>query len=131
AFVAAAGFLACALAMPDPWLATWFCALSVLAAQATQPLWWSCAISVSGRHVGALFGLMNSIGVFGAMSSQSLVGALADWTGERGYTGRAQWDPGFHVDLAVLVCAAIAWLLFRVVPVEASSSPPGEAVESA
>jgi MFS family permease len=127
AFFAAAGFLACALAMPDPWLATGFNALSVLAAQATQPLWWSCAITVSGRHVGALFGLMNSIGVLGAMSSQYLVGALADWTGARGYTGRAQWDPGFHVDLAVLLCAAVAWLVFRVVPVETSAAPPREA----
>jgi MFS family permease len=122
AFFAAAGFLACALVMPDPWLATGFSALSVLAAQATQPLWWSCAITVSGRHVGALFGLMNSIGVLGAMSSQYLVGALADWTGDRGYSGRAQWDPGFHVDLAVLICAGVAWLLFRIVPVETSTA---------
>src|SRR5205823_8031330 len=109
AFVAAAGFLACALVMPDPWLATGFTALSCLAAQATQPLWWSCAITVSGRHVGALFGLMNMMGVFGAMGSQYLVGALADFMGARGFSGREQWDPIFWIDIGVLACAGGDW----------------------
>src|SRR5262245_54725314 len=128
AFFVAAGFLACALVAPDPWVATGFTGLSCLAAQATQPLWWSCAIAVSGQHVGALFGLMNSVGVFGALSSQFLVGALADWTGARGYAGRAQWDPGFHVDLVVLLCAALAWCFFRVVPVETFDSAKPEGI---
>jgi hypothetical protein len=81
--------------------------------------------------VGAPFGLMISIGVLGAMGSQDRVGALADWGGDRGHPGRARWDRGFRVDLAVLICAGVAWLLFRVVPVEASGAPPGEAVGSA
>src|SRR5262249_48725254 len=78
AFVLAAALLGCALRTHDPWVAAFVTALSCLAAQSTQPLWWSCAIGISGRHVGALFGLMNMLGVFGAMSSQYLVGALAD-----------------------------------------------------
>jgi sugar phosphate permease len=131
AFFAAAGFLACALAVPHAWLATVLTALSCLAAQSTQPLWWSFAIAVSGRHVGALFGLMNSFGVLGAMSSQYLVGALADWREVRGYTGRARWDPGFHVDLVVLLCAGLAWLVLRTVTVETSTAPREEVAGSA
>ncbi len=75
----ASALLGCALSTQDPWLAALFCALSCFATQLTQTMWWSCAIGISGRHVGALFGLMNSVGVFGAMSSQFLAGAIADW----------------------------------------------------
>ena len=62
--------------------------------------------------------MMNSIGVFGAMSSQYLVGALADGMGARGYSGRAQWDPIFYLDVGVLVCAGLIWSWFRLVPVD-------------
>jgi MFS family permease len=123
AFFAAAALLGGALGTRDPWLAAALTALSCCAAQATQPLWWSCAIGVSGRHVGALFGLMNSVGVFGALTSQYLVGKLADLRGARGYTGRAQWDPVFYVDIGILVAAGLAWAAFRLVPVEPPESP--------
>lgn len=118
AFFAAAALLGGALSQRDPWFAVILTALSCLAAQATQPLWWSCAIAVSGRHVGALFGLMNMMGVFGAMSSQFLVGAIADWLGARGFSGRAQWDPIFFIDAGVLLCAGVLWSSFRLVRVE-------------
>lgn len=123
AFFAAAALLGGALRMQDPWTAVLFTALSCFAALSTQPLWWSCAIAVSGRHVGALFGLMNSVGVFGAMSSQYLVGALADWMGARGYSGRDQWDPIFFIDVGVLVCAGLLWASFVLVKVEDSHAP--------
>jgi MFS family permease len=100
-----------------------FTALSCFAAQTTMPLWWSCAIGISGRHVGALFGLMNAVGVFGAMCSQYLVGALADWMGSRGYSGREQWDPIFFIDLGVLACAGLTWATFRFVEVDAGDLP--------
>jgi MFS family permease len=118
AFLAAAALLGGALRARDPWVAVAFTALSCFAAQSTVPLWWSCAIGISGRHVGALFGLMNAVGVFGAMSSQYLVGALADWMGARGYSGRDQWDPIFSIDVGVLLCAAAAWATFQFVPVD-------------
>jgi hypothetical protein len=95
------------------------------------PLWWSCAIGISGRHVGALFGLMNAVGVFGAMCSQYLVGALADWMGARGYSGRDQWDPIFSIDVGVLLCAGAAWATFRFVPVDRSGPPPTRPVAGA
>ena len=83
--------------------------LSCFFTQATQALWWSAAIQISGRHVGALFGLMNSAGVFGAMSSQFLVGSLTDSLAKQGLTGRSQWDPIFLINCGVLLAAALLW----------------------
>lgn len=117
-YFCAAALLGMALLTDQPWLAAGFAALSCFSTQASQPLWWTSSIGISGRHVGALFGLMNSIGVFGAMSSQYLVGYLADTLGAQGYSGRAQWDPIFFIDLGVLTVAGILWTTFRFVPVE-------------
>ena len=117
-FFAGAVFLGCALMSQNVWLAAGFAALSCFATQGTQPLWWSCAIGISGKHIGALFGLMNSVGVFGAMSSQYLVGAIADWLGARGYSGRTQWDPIFYIDIAVLALGSVLWFSFLFVSVE-------------
>ncbi len=111
-FTLAAIALFLALTTNHAWAAVLLTACSCFATQATQPLWWSCAIGISGRHVGALFGLMNSAGVVGAMASQLLVGVLADWFAARGYSGRAQWDPIFWINLGVLVTAAVLWLTF-------------------
>jgi MFS family permease len=118
AFFAAAGLLGAALGTSHSWMAVVLTGLSCFAAQATQPLWWSCAIGISGRHVGALFGLMNMMGVAGAMSSQYLVGAIADGLGRRGYSGRAQWDAVFFIDVGVLACTGVLWATFRFVPVK-------------
>lgn len=117
-FFLASAMLGCALMSDDAWQAVLFAALSCFAAQATQPLWWSCAIGISGKHVGALFGLMNSVGVFGAMSSQYLVGAMADALGKLGYSGRDQWDPIFYINMGVLVVAGLLWSTFVFKTVE-------------
>jgi predicted MFS family arabinose efflux permease len=121
-FFLAAMMLSCSLMSSHPWLAVIFAGLSCFATQATQPLWWTCSIGISGKHVGALFGLMNSVGVFGAMSSQFLVGALADYFGKRGFTGRDQWDPAFYINVGVLLTAGILWSAFLFRPVEDSES---------
>lgn len=117
AYFAAACLLTGALCTQHPWLAAILTALSCFMTQSTQPLWWSSAITVSHRHVGSLFGLMNSVGVFGALSSQFLVGAIADWLGKHGHSGRAQWDPIFRIDVCVLLVAAVTWFSFRLIPV--------------
>jgi MFS family permease len=88
-----------------------FCAMHV-----TLPNWWSVAIPQAGRHVGALFGLMNGAGVLGALASQGFVGLYADWQASRGLTGRAQWDPLFSVYVVVLLGGAVAWWLYRFTP---------------
>ncbi len=124
AMFSASVLLGGALLTANPWLAAIFTALSCFAAQLAQTLWWSCAIGISGRHVGALFGLMNSVGVFGAMSSQFLVGAMADALGARGHSGRAQWDPLFYIDVGVLIIAGLLWSSFRFVTVETPDISP-------
>jgi MFS transporter, ACS family, glucarate transporter len=129
-FFAAAGLLSSALLTRDPWLAALFTALSCFMTQATQPLWWTCTIGISGKHVGALFGLMNSVGVFGALSSQFLVGAIADWLGEQGYSGRTQWDPIFYINVGVLIAAGLMWSSFRFIPVEPLEHSTGETDDS-
>lgn len=118
AYFAAAGLLVAALLCPAAWPAVILTAMSSMLTLSTQSLWWSCAIGISGKHVGALFGLMNSAGVFGAMSSQFLAGRIADWLGSYGYTGRAQWDGIFQINIVVLIVAGVIWSIFRFVPVE-------------
>lgn len=127
ALFSASALLGCALLTSEPWLAALFTALSCFATHLTQTMWWSCAIGISGRHVGALFGLMNSVGVFGAMSSQFFVGAIADGLGSKGYSGRMQWDPMFYVDMGVLIVAGLLWSSFRLVPVEPPDTAAGDA----
>ena len=92
--------------------------VSCLIAFLCIPNWWSCAIKVSGPHVGALFGLMNMMGVFGAMASQYFVGAFSDWRKSLGYTGREQWDPMFNVYVGILLAAAVCWWAYRSYPLE-------------
>jgi len=84
----------------------------------TLPNWWSVAIPQCGSHIGALFGLMNGLGVIGATSSQWFVGAFADWRKNQGYEGRPQWDPLFDVYAGALLLAAFVWWCYRFTPLE-------------
>ncbi len=90
--------------------ATWT-ACSVMMAVATLASWWGAVTDISGRHLGAMFGLMNSIGGCGALISQLFVGRFADWQKSRGLSGRLQWDPIFYVYAGVLFAGALGWLL--------------------
>lgn len=116
-YLVAAGCLWLGVRADDPlalaalWGAS-FCALHV-----TLPNWWLCAIPQAGRHTAALTGLMNGLGVVGALASQGFVGWFADRQ-ERvfGMTGRAAWDPLFDVYVGVLVAGAAAWGLYRFTP---------------
>jgi predicted MFS family arabinose efflux permease len=110
AYCLAAICLGTAVLCESPYATAGLAAASTLAAHLTIPNWWSCSIEISGRHIGALFGLMNGLGVFGAMGSQFLFGFFADWRKGQGFTGRAQWDPAFHIAAGVLCIAAVCWL---------------------
>jgi MFS family permease len=123
AYALAAVFLSTGMLCESPRLTSLFAALSCLSLTLTLSNWWSCVTEISGRHLGALFGLVNGMGVFGAMGSQFFFGALADWRGGQGYSGREQWDPAFGVCVAVLLMAAGCWASFRARPVEGVSSP--------
>lgn len=82
------------------------CALS----QMQVANWWSVVMAISGRHLGTLFGLMNSMGVIGAFLSPIFFGKFADWRGAQGFTGRPQWDPAYFLYAGVLLTGALCWL---------------------
>jgi hypothetical protein len=77
------------------------------------PTWWACSFEVSGKHTGALFGLLNGVGVIGAMGSQYFFGAFTDYRKAQGFTGREQWDPAFYACIGILVVASVLWQFIR------------------
>lgn len=110
AFVLAAACLLIGRSCDSTRVAALWTAASVLCSVSTLSAWWGAVSDISGRHLGALFGLMNSLGGLGAIASQQFVGRFADWMHDRGHTGRAQWDPMFSVYAVVLLMAAFGWL---------------------
>ncbi|HWL08080.1 MAG TPA: MFS transporter, partial [Planctomicrobium sp.] len=99
--------------------------VSCLTMSCQQSSWWSSVSELSGRHIGVLFGLMNSLGIPGAMASQYYFGASADWREAAGFTGRAQWDPAFLAYLCLLWTAAVCWLFVdSTSPITAKNAPP-------
>lgn len=93
-----------------PLIAALWTASSFMLAVMTLASWWGSVADLSGRHLGALFGLMNSLGGFGGMASQRFAGRFATWMYDRGHRGRAQWDSMFYVYAAVLFIGAMSWL---------------------
>jgi MFS family permease len=122
-FLTAAGCVLAGARCDDPAAVAGLFATGMCAMHVTLPNWWSAAIPQCGRHVGAVFGLMNGMGVIGAMASQGFVGTFTDWQKDRGLTGRAQWDPIFDVYVVVLAAAAVAWCAYRFTPIP--EAPPG------
>jgi MFS family permease len=122
-YLTAAGCLFVGVRCDDPLSLAALCGASFCAMHLTLPNWWSVIIPQSGRHVGALFGLANGIGVFGAMTSQGFVGVFADWQKSRGLSGREQWDPLFDVYVGVLLLGAVAWWFYRFRPLEEPAQP--------
>jgi MFS family permease len=92
-------------------LASIFVAVALFGVEIQLPSWWACATQISGRHLGALFGLMNMVGGLGAILSQILFGHFAEWRKSLGYTGRAQWDPGFTAYVFVALVGLTLWSL--------------------
>ena len=72
--------------------------------------WWGVVSDISGKHTATLFGLMNSLGVFGGGGSQYFAGWLADFNKGRGLSGRDQWDPALYCMVGVLVVGSLAWM---------------------
>jgi MFS transporter, ACS family, glucarate transporter len=109
-FFAGAVFLLGGIAQDVPLASAAFAAISAFAVSSYQAHWWACVAELSGKHLGALFGLLNGLGAFGAMASQYFFGAYSQWREELGYSGRAQYDPAFYVYVGVLALAALCWL---------------------
>lgn len=108
---AAAVFLIVGQQSDSPEIASIWTAFSVMFTLSTLASWWGAVTDISGRHLGALFGLMNSLGGVGAIASQLFVGRYADYMKSFGYEGRAQWDSIFYVYAGVLVVGGCGWLL--------------------
>ncbi|MSR53305.1 MAG: MFS transporter [Gemmataceae bacterium] len=115
-YLLAAGCLMLAVRAEEPRTLAMLAGLSCLCVQLTLPTWWSATIEQSGKHVGALFGLLNMIGLIGALCSQWYVGALSDARKAAGFKGREQWDPMFDLFVVVLLVGSLAWLLYRKRP---------------
>jgi MFS transporter, ACS family, glucarate transporter len=77
----------------------------------TLAAWWGAVTDLSGRHLGALFGLMNSMGGLGAIASQLFVGPYVESMKLKGYVGRDQWDSLFFVYAGVLIAGACGWMM--------------------
>lgn len=90
--------------------ASLFATLASMAALSHQSAWWSITGEISGKHLGALFGLMNSMGVPGAYISTAFLGRFAEMMGGRGHVGRGQWDPAFYIYAGVLLLGACCYL---------------------
>src|SRR5262249_61352733 len=86
-------------------------AMACLGVQLQLPAWWASATQVSGRHLGALFGMMNMIGGVGAILSQLFFGSFADWMKALGRSGRAQWDPALYAYVVVPLGGMTLWSL--------------------
>lgn len=123
AYLVAAASLWTAVQMEQPAALVGCAAVSCLCTAATLPTWWSCAILISGRHVGALFGLMNMVGGIGAGLSQGFIAIFTDWRASLGYSVRQQWDPAFYAYMGVLVVGAVCWSSYRSVDVEPAAAP--------
>ncbi|HLJ10074.1 MAG TPA: MFS transporter [Planctomycetaceae bacterium] len=110
--VAAAGlFLGGSIYCDSPTAACLCIAMAGVCGQAQVSNWWAVTMDISGKHLGAMFGLLNSLGVPGAIASPIFLGSFADYRKSLGFTGRAQWDPAFAVYSAILLAGATCWLL--------------------
>ncbi|HEY8504777.1 MAG TPA: MFS transporter [Gemmataceae bacterium] len=127
AFAAGGAALLLGLQSGSVYVAALCTAVTCMCVQIQIPAWWGTITGISGRHVGVLFGLTNSLGVVGAIASQVFLGSLADRLGALGYTGRAQWDPGMYVYAGVMQTGAALWLWVR--PERSAVEPPPEGEE--
>jgi len=131
--VVGAGLSACGI-VASVWTdstvtASAFIALVAFGVQLQLPSWWACATQVSGRHLGALFGLMNMMGGVGRMLSQLFVGSFADWRKSLGYTGRAQWDPSLYLYVVIALLGMILWALVNPQKTVDDKLPKGAVVD--
>lgn len=123
---AAAIFLAASVFCESPLAASLCAAAACACSHSQQANWWSMVMAVSGPHLGALFGLMNSMGVVGAFSSPIFFGRFVDWRVAHGFAQRAAWDPAFFLYAAVLFAGACCWLFVDPTRSAVGGAGPGE-----
>jgi sugar phosphate permease len=109
-----------------PLMAVLLCSTGYFFSYIQLAAWWAAMGDVGGRHLGALFGLCNMIGLSGGAVSQVFLGNFADHMKGLGFEGRAQWDPAFALYGGVLVVGGLLWLFVNprrsVVPAARTTS---------
>ena len=110
ALASAAGGMVLSVRLDGPWPAALCAAWACLAIHLSLPSGWSVVAEISGPHTGAIWGLLNALGVVGAYLSPIFMGVVVDYFKELGHVGRAQWDPAYYVYAALLLIGAGAWL---------------------
>jgi MFS family permease len=111
ALATGAASLSIAIRCDSTWLFAVFSAFTCFCLQLQIPTWWATVTKISGPHLGALFGLMNSLGVPGASASQYLFGWFVNRQKAAGLSGREAWDPGLEAYPLVLLTACAIWLV--------------------
>jgi MFS family permease len=119
----AAAALSVSVHLDTPSLAAFCAALAGLTAGVTLTAWWAVVTEISGKHLGVVFALTNSMGVIGAAGSQLFFGRMSDFFASLGREGRARYDPAFYVYSAVLLLGALGWLFIDATR-SAVTSPP-------
>src|SRR5438093_13760606 len=106
-----AGFWVSAIPFcPSPVAAAGCAAGALFSTQLTIATWWSVVAEVSGRHGAAMFGLMNSLGGFGAMGAPLAAGWIVQSLEKHGAPSLFAWMPVFIGGSAILLTGAACWL---------------------
>jgi sugar phosphate permease len=133
--VVAANALWVGASCDNPVAAASWTALANLSANVQLAAWWAVVTDISGRHIGVMFGLMNSLGVPGAFVSPIFLGYLTDHLARRGYEGRARWDPAFAVYAVILLIGAACWVFVdpskKLADPSAHPADPGKCLPAA
>jgi len=124
--ISSAGLLIAPL-FESAWNSSWVLCIGFFGGMLMIAAWWGVVADVSGRYVATLFGLMNGLGIFGAIASQIYVGRMVKTNLSLNLVGRDAWDPMFQNYAIVAGIGAIAWLFVnanRKVHSNAPTQPP-------
>jgi MFS family permease len=91
--------------------ATLLNAAALFCLQVSIPTWWTVVAEISGKHGAAMYGLMNSMGGFGVLIMNFLVGRVVEGREGRGLSPIECWSPIFDGVAVGLACGAVCWLL--------------------
>lgn len=119
--ILAGGLVASSVRADAPLVAVLLCSVGYFCSYIQLAAWWAAVGDIGGRHLGALFGLCNMIGLIGGGVSQAFLGKFADHMQALGFQGRAQWDPAFPLYAGVLCLGGVLWLFVNPYRTVASS----------
>jgi nitrate/nitrite transporter NarK len=99
---ACAGLTLAAYPIEQAWLAVLLISAGSFFAGVSGPCAYTITIDMGGRHVAAVFSVMNAAGNVGAALFPMMVPKLVQWAG---------WEPVLLLFTAVYVAACVCWLL--------------------